>query len=61
MEELYRLEKVPTRRVPFPIEGVEVNEPLEPEILEKVTLELYGQTYPPSGPHGKTGTSSLGP
>lgn len=46
MEELYRLEKVPTRRVPFPIEGVEVNEPLQPEILEKVTLELYGQTYP---------------
>jgi peptidyl-prolyl cis-trans isomerase B (cyclophilin B) len=46
MEELYRLEKVPTRRVPFPIEGVEVNEPLDPEILEKVTLELYGQTYP---------------
>ena len=46
MDELYRLEKVPTRRVPFPIEGVEVNEPLQPEILEKVTLELFGKTYP---------------
>ena len=46
MEELYRLEKVPTRRVSFPIPGVEVNEPLQPEILEKVTLELFGQEYP---------------
>lgn len=46
MEEIRRLEKVPTRRVDFPIEGVEVNEPLQPEIIEKVTVELFGQEYP---------------
>lgn len=46
MEELYRLEKVDTRPVDFPIEGVEVNEPLIPEVIERVELELFGVEYP---------------
>ena len=46
MEELWRLEKVPTRRVDFPIPGVEVNEPLEPQIIQRAELELFGETYP---------------
>lgn len=46
MEELYRLEKVDTRPVDFPIEGVEVNEPLIPEVIEWVELELFGVEYP---------------
>ena len=46
MDELWRLEKVPTRPVPFPYPGVMVNEPLEPEIIEKVVLELHGVEYP---------------
>ncbi|MBQ3394160.1 MAG: peptidylprolyl isomerase, partial [Oscillospiraceae bacterium] len=46
MDELYRLEKVPTKPVKGPFEGMEINEPIEPEIIEKVTLELFGQTYP---------------
>ena len=46
MEELYRLEKVDTRPVDFPIEGVEVNEPLIPEVIERVELELFGVDYP---------------
>ncbi len=46
MEEIRRLEKVETEPVDFPIPGVEVNRPIEPQILEKVTLELFGETYP---------------
>ena len=46
MDEIYRMEKVKTIPVAFPIEGVEVNEPVEPEIILRVELELYGQTYP---------------
>lgn len=46
MEELYRLEKVDTRPVDFPIEGVEVNEPLTAEVIERVELELFGVDYP---------------
>lgn len=46
MEEIYRLEKVETVPVDFPIPGVEVNRPVEPQILERVELELYGETYP---------------
>jgi peptidyl-prolyl cis-trans isomerase B (cyclophilin B) len=37
---------VETVPVDFPIEGVEVNEPVEPQIIERVELELYGETYP---------------
>ena len=46
MDEIYRLEKVKTVPVDFPIPGVEVNEPVEPEIIDRVELELHGQTYP---------------
>ena len=46
MEEIWRLEKVETVPVDFPIEGVEVNEPVEPQIIVRVELELYGETYP---------------
>ena len=46
MDEIYRLEKVETRPVDFPIEGVEVNEPLTPEIIERVELDLHGKKYP---------------
>ena len=43
MDEIYRLEKVDTKPVPFPYPGVVVNEPLKPEIIEKVVLDLKGQ------------------
>ena len=46
MDEIRRLEKVKIRPVDFPIPGVEVNEPVEPEVIEKVELDLKGQTYP---------------
>ncbi len=47
MDEIRRLEKVDTVPVTdFPIEGVEVNRPVEPQILERVELELFGQSYP---------------
>ena len=47
MEELRRLEKVETVPVTdFPIEGVEVNRPVEPQVIERVEAELYGGTYP---------------
>lgn len=47
MDEIYRLEKVKTVPVEdFPIEGVEVNTPVEPQIIERVELELHGKTYP---------------
>lgn len=47
MDEIFRLEKVKTVPVTdFPIAGVEVNRPVEPQIIEKVELELFGQSYP---------------
>ncbi|MCR5468695.1 MAG: peptidylprolyl isomerase [Lachnospiraceae bacterium] len=47
MDEIYRLEKVKTRPVTdYPEPGIEVNEPIEPEIIEKVELELFGVEYP---------------
>jgi len=46
MDEIYRLEKVETVPVDFPIEGVEVNRPVEPQIIERVELELFGAEYP---------------
>ncbi|MDO4976227.1 MAG: peptidylprolyl isomerase [Eubacteriales bacterium] len=47
MDEIYRLEKVETRPVAdYPYPEIEVNEPVIPEIIEKVELELYGETYP---------------
>lgn len=46
MEEIYRLEKVPTVPVDFPIPGVEVNEPIEPQVIDHVELKLFGVQYP---------------
>ena len=47
MDELYRLEKVETVPVTdFPIEGVEVNRPVEPQVIDHVEVELFGKTYP---------------
>ncbi len=47
MEEIWRLEKVETVPVTdYPIEGVVVNRPVEPQIIERVELELYGKVYP---------------
>lgn len=46
MEEIRRLEKVKTVPVTdFPIEGVEVNRPVEPEVIDHISLELFGQEY----------------
>lgn len=46
MDEIRRLETVRTVPIDFPIPGVEVNRPIEPEIIERVELELYGEQYP---------------
>lgn len=47
MDEIWRLEKVPTEPVTdFPIASVEVNRPVEPQILDHVELELFGVEYP---------------
>ena len=48
MDEIYRLEKVATKPVPFPYEGVEVNEPLTSEIITRVSVRLNG--YEPQEP-----------
>ena len=53
MEEIYRLEKVETVPVKFPIPGVEVNRPVVPQIINRVEVELFGETYPdPIRMHG---------
>lgn len=46
MDEIWRLEKVETIRVDFPIPGVEVNRPVHPQVIDHVELELYGKEYP---------------
>lgn len=47
MDELYRLEGVPVIPVTdYPDPNVVVNKPVNPEILQKVELELYGRLYP---------------
>ena len=47
MDEIFRLEQVKTVPVTdFPIEGVEINRPVEPQIIDRVELALFGQTYP---------------
>ena len=47
MAEIRRLEKVPTRQVVLPFADIEINEPLEPQVIEKVELALFGAAYPP--------------
>ncbi len=44
MDEIYRLEHVATK--PVGSGRIEINEPLEPEIIEKVTVETFGVDYP---------------
>lgn len=47
MEEILRLERIPTRPVSdFPIPGVKVNTPLTPEIIDHVSLDLKGHSFP---------------
>ena len=46
MEEIRRLEQVPVRPVDFPIPGVEVNEPVHPQVIERVELDLAGWHFP---------------
>lgn len=46
LEEILRLEHIPTRPVDdFPIPGVEVNTPVEPEVIDYVELDLRGNEY----------------
>ncbi len=48
MDEIRRLEQVPTKPVTgYPGADIVINEPLEPEIIEDVILNLYGAVYPP--------------
>ncbi len=44
-EEVERIEKVPLRPVPTR-QQLEINEPITPEIIESVTVETFGVTYP---------------
>lgn len=47
IEEILRLEHVAIRPVDdFPIPGLIVNTPVEPEIIDHVELDLKGITYP---------------
>ena len=46
MEELYRLEKVKTRPVRTAYDDYIVDTPVEPQVIEKVVLELHGVEYP---------------
>jgi peptidyl-prolyl cis-trans isomerase B (cyclophilin B) len=46
MRRLRRLEKVATRPVRLPNLEIEINEPIDPEIITKVTLDLHGVEYP---------------
>ncbi|MCR5272748.1 MAG: peptidylprolyl isomerase [Lachnospiraceae bacterium] len=46
MDEIFRLEKVKTRPVTdYPDPAIEVNEPVEPEIIDKVEVELNGYEF----------------
>ena len=47
MDEIYRLEKVETAPVQTAIEGYVVDTPLQPQVIEKVTVELNGYVLPP--------------
>ena len=46
MDEIRRIATLKTVPVDFPIPGVEVNKPVDPQVIETVELELYGETYP---------------
>ena len=47
LEEILRLEHIETRPVEdFPIAGIEVNTPVQPEVIDHVELDLKGVSYP---------------
>ena len=46
MDEIYRIIGVETFPVEGPVPEVEINEPVVPEVIDHVELELYGETYP---------------
>ena len=46
MDEILRIGSVATEPVDFPVEGIEVNRQLEPQIIERVELDLHGVKYP---------------
>ena len=47
MEEIRRLEKVDMIPVPdYPLVGFMTNRPVEPQVIERVEVELFGQSYP---------------
>ena len=46
MDELLRLEKVETTPVQTIYPGYVVDTPVEPQIIERVELELHGVEYP---------------
>jgi len=46
MDEIRRIATLKTVPVDFPIPGVEVNKPVDSQVIETVELELYGETYP---------------
>lgn len=47
MDEIYRLERVETTPVQTAIEGYVVDTPIQPQVIEKVTVELNGYVLPP--------------
>ena len=47
MDEIYRLEKVETTPVQTAIEGYVVDTTIQPQVIEKVTVELNGYVLPP--------------
>ena len=47
LDEIYRLERVETTPVQTAIEGYVVDTPIQPQVIEKVTVELNGYVLPP--------------
>ncbi len=48
LEEILRIAALPTRPVQVPgLEGIEINEPLQPQIIRRVSLEWEGLLLPP--------------
>ena len=44
-QELDRLASVPLKALPSPAPGIQINEPIEPEYLRRVTVETFGVEY----------------
>ncbi len=45
-EFFFPLRDCPDHKGTYPVFGVEVNKPVDPQVIETVELELYGETYP---------------